>query len=90
MLRRGLERRELLPAERQEDAARRVAERRDGLGDVVDQRPAIAVDRLPGGTAQREERHAGQFGAAIAALAEICAAKGCVASISRSIACSSR
>ena len=47
MLRRGLERRQFLPAEREEDPARRRAKQRGGLGRTVDGRPAVARTAAP-------------------------------------------
>ena len=57
----------------------------DGLGHVADDGPAVARPRCPGRAAQRDERHARRARRAASALAEMRAAKGWVASTSRSM-----
>lgn len=62
MLRRRLGGMRLLPAGCQEDAARRLAERGNGLGNRRNMRPAITGLFAPERAAQRDGRNAGQSG----------------------------
>ncbi len=55
VLRRFLEMEGLLPADREEDTARRLSKGGDRLGDTVDASPAITGAGLPGGAAERED-----------------------------------
>ena len=57
MLRRGDERRELLPSEREEYAARRLAESLNRPLHCLDLDPMIAGDARPGRTPQRQQLH---------------------------------
>ena len=59
MLRRIGERRELIAAERDEHAARRLAQRTHRCRHVIDLDPAVAFDGGPGRPLQHHERHAG-------------------------------
>lgn len=55
VLRRFLEMEGLLPADREEDTARRLSKGGDRLGDTVDASPAITGAGLPVGAAERED-----------------------------------
>ena len=59
MLRRSAERRKILAAERHEHPARSLAQLADRVGNRTGVGPAIALGLLPGGTAERKERHFG-------------------------------
>ena len=59
MLRRILEWREFVAAERDENAAWRLPQRPHRLAHVADLAPAVAGDRNPGRTPQRHEPHIG-------------------------------
>ena len=52
----------LLPADRQKDAQRRGAERRNRLGDAPYRMPAVAFDRQPGGPSECEGGNAAATG----------------------------
>ena len=71
VLRRRRERRQLLAAEREKDAARRGAERPHGASAVGDLGPAVAVDRDPGGTIERQQRDLREVSRPAAALADM-------------------
>ena len=60
VLRRGVEGLGLLPADGEEDAARLFAQRRHGLGDRGDARPAVAFRFLPAEALQPEKGNAGR------------------------------
>jgi len=58
MLRGGIEGPRLLPADGEEDAARRLAQRRDGIGDRGNARPAVAFHFLPAEPFEPQQRNA--------------------------------
>ena len=61
VLRRGVEGLRLLPADGEEDAARLRAQRRHGVGDRGDARPAVAFRLLPAKALQPQQGNAGGF-----------------------------
>ena len=85
VLRRLREGREFKPADGEEDAARTLAEGRRGIRHGGDLPPVVSRLALPGGTAEGEERNAALRRRPRAALREMIAANGCVASITQSV-----
>jgi hypothetical protein len=61
VLRRGVEGLGFLPADREENATRRFAERLDGLGNGAHARPAVSVDLIPAEPFEPQQGHAGGF-----------------------------